>query len=272
MYFAGRGLDTGYPALPTPPCTAPPRPAQRLPVEWSPSTTAAAVAASADLEARRRNLDLRSLVVPHLTRKHIKAKKISPDAFAQLAFQVAWLRTYPDAGVPSVYESASMRHFIDGRTETVRPVTAQSVAAARMFTPDGAAVYTDTERRAAVKAASDAHVQRVRHALAGRGVDRHMFALACVAQEAGGTLPALFRTKAMQRLSAIDLSSSTITAESSEQVGFGPVSADGHGLAYQVEHEFIKVTVTTFNDSARANGAVMTAAVAQAMADVYAAL
>lgn len=56
----------------------------------------------------------------------MKKCKVSPDAYAQMAMQLAY---YRDQGhFSATYESSMTRLFKHGRTETVRPVSEASVA------------------------------------------------------------------------------------------------------------------------------------------------
>lgn len=56
----------------------------------------------------------------------MKAAKVSPDAWLQMAYQLAYYRHY---GKPCpTYESASTRKFLTGRTETVRSCSVETVA------------------------------------------------------------------------------------------------------------------------------------------------
>ena len=56
----------------------------------------------------------------------IKKFGVSPDAFAQMAIQLAYYKMY---GVSrATYESSGTRKFKDGRTETGRSVSVESVA------------------------------------------------------------------------------------------------------------------------------------------------
>jgi carnitine O-acetyltransferase len=58
-------------------------------------------------------------------RKHIKSWEFSPDAFVQMAFQLAHYRFYRT--LAATYESASTKQFLHGRTETGRSVSNESV-------------------------------------------------------------------------------------------------------------------------------------------------
>jgi hypothetical protein len=77
--------------------------------------------------------------------------------------------------MPSVYESCSMRHFRDGRTETIRAVTLESRRFVEVYENPSSPV---SDKRSALVASIAAHSKRSRDAQLGIGTDRHMFALA----------------------------------------------------------------------------------------------
>lgn len=72
------------------------------------------------------DLHLRIYVHNQYGKGFIKKIRLSPDAFIQMALQLAYFR---DAGRFSLtYEASMTRLFREGRTETVRPCTIESAA------------------------------------------------------------------------------------------------------------------------------------------------
>jgi carnitine O-palmitoyltransferase 1 len=70
------------------------------------------------------DIDLRIYVHDNYGKGFIKRCKLSPDAYLQMALQLAY---YRDAGRFSLtYEASMTRLFREGRTETVRPCTIES--------------------------------------------------------------------------------------------------------------------------------------------------
>ena len=70
------------------------------------------------------------------------------------------------------------RLFLQGRTETIRTVCEESCAFVRALeNPDVPAV----EQQRLLRAAGERHQQYTREAMAGGGVDRHLFGLYVVA-------------------------------------------------------------------------------------------
>lgn len=70
--------------------------------------------------------DVRVVTFEGYGKSQIKKFGVSPDAFAQMAIQLAYFKMY---GVcRATYESSGTRKFRHGRTETGRSVSVESVA------------------------------------------------------------------------------------------------------------------------------------------------
>lgn len=83
-------------------------------------------AADNDAQAILNDVELRILVHNAYGKGFMKVCRLSPDAFIQMALQLAY---YRDAGKFSLtYEASMTRLFREGRTETVRPCTIESAA------------------------------------------------------------------------------------------------------------------------------------------------
>ncbi|KAJ2777917.1 hypothetical protein H4R18_004900 [Coemansia javaensis] len=97
---------------------------------------------------------------------------VGPDAFAQLALQLAYCRLH---GAPApVYETASTRQFLHGRTENARPLTAEGAAFMRAMCDPAAGAL---DRYAALVRAATRHQAALREASSGQGIDRHLLGL-----------------------------------------------------------------------------------------------
>ncbi len=106
-----------------------------------------------------------------------KKNKVSPDAFFQMALQLAYFR---DIGHHDLtYEASMTRLFREGRTETIRSCSIESCKWVKsMMDPN----VTNEERCKLFKEACDYHQQQSRDALTGKGVDRHLFGLYIVSK------------------------------------------------------------------------------------------
>uniref|UniRef100_A0A1I8JG60 carnitine O-palmitoyltransferase n=1 Tax=Macrostomum lignano TaxID=282301 RepID=A0A1I8JG60_9PLAT len=172
----------------------------------------------------------------------IKACSMSPDAFIQLALQLAYFR---DSGGQFclTYEASMTRLFREGRTETVRSCTNESCKFVRAFE---AGIATNAELRSLVRAAAERHQSMYRDAMTGRGVDRHLFALYVVSKYCQIYSPFLDKAlKSQWKLSTSQtphgLTGKLDLTRHPELVscggGFGPVSYDGYGVSYIIGGE-----------------------------------
>lgn len=88
--------------------------------------TSAINEAHTDAQILINDLHLHIYVHDHYGKGFIKKCRISPDAYIQMALQLAY---YRDANRFSLtYEASMTRLFREGRTETVRPCTIESAA------------------------------------------------------------------------------------------------------------------------------------------------
>lgn len=108
----------------------------------------------------------------------MKKCKVSPDAYIQMSFQLAYYRQYNKFCL--TYEPAMTRLFRKGRTETIRSCTNESSAWARSMDDKN---FNKNEKLQLFKAACDKHQKMYLDAMYGKGVDRHLFALKMAAQD-----------------------------------------------------------------------------------------
>ncbi|KAG8461429.1 hypothetical protein KFE25_010616 [Diacronema lutheri] len=156
----------------------------------------------------------------------------SPDAFVQLALSAAYFSLYGQ--LVCVYEPVQTKAFAHGRTEAARTMTPAAARFARTWASDSGDDAKEGALRAALLSINELH----RLAAAGKGVDRHLFALLKLWEErapAGAQLPALFADKAWRALNHTVLSTSNCGNPALRLFGFGPVVADGYGLGYIIK-------------------------------------
>jgi carnitine O-acetyltransferase len=123
------------------------------------------------------------------------------------------------------YESAATRRFQEGRTETCRSVSDESVAFCNAMADPSA---TDDARRAAFRAAVDSQIKYISVASDGRGVDRHLFGLKKSLQQ-GEEVPAIFQDPAFSYSSSWFVSSSQLSSEYYNGYGWSQVIPEGWG-------------------------------------------
>lgn len=171
----------------------------------------------------------------------IKSQGCSPDAWTQMAIQLAY---YLSVGyVVPTYESAATRKYAYGRTETMRSVTCESKRFVEaLCNPELNAV----EQYEAMQVAIKKHVELLREAVNGQGVDRHLLGLKLAAQDGGCSIPDLLTDTVFAKSSTWKLSTSNITSPYFE-AGWGAVVDDGIGVCYGTKDSCI-----TFKVSAKA--------------------
>ncbi|MEE6482683.1 hypothetical protein FKM82_013316 [Ascaphus truei] len=171
----------------------------------------------------------------------IKKCKTSPDAFIQIALQLAHYRDKKKFCL--TYEASMTRLFREGRTETVRSCTVESSNFVKsMMDPS----QTNEERLKLFAVASDKHQMLYRNAMTGAGIDRHLFCLYVVSKYLGVDSPFLKEVLSepwrlstsqtpIQQVELFDL------VNHPEYVscggGFGPVADDGYGVSYIIVGE-----------------------------------
>lgn len=167
----------------------------------------------------------------------IKKFKCSPDAYVQMIIQLAYHKFY-GKNRPT-YESAATRRFQQGRTETCRTVSDESVAfTAAMADPDA----SPEQCAKLLRAALDAHVKYISDASDGRGVDRHLFGLKKCLRE-GEPVPALYQDPAYSYSSTWFISSSQLSSEYFNGYGWSQVVDDGWGIAYMINENSLQFNV-----------------------------
>ena len=158
----------------------------------------------------------------------IKKFKCSPDAYVQMVIQLAYHKMY-GKNRPT-YESGATRKYQQGRTETVRTVSDESVAFCdAMANPDMGREECEKLFRAAV----NAHVKYTQEASDGYGVDRHLFGLKKLLKE-GEEVPEIFKDPAYTYSATWYVSSSQLSSEYFNGYGWSQVIDGGWGLAYMI--------------------------------------
>jgi len=158
----------------------------------------------------------------------IKKFKCSPDAYVQMVIQLAYKKMY-GKNKPT-YESAATRKFQQGRTETCRTVSDDSVAWCN------AMMDADTDDKTCIelfRKAINAHVKYIAEASDGKGVDRHFFGLKKSLKD-GEEMPEFFKDPAFSYSCSWHLSTSQLSSEYFNGYGWSQVIDGGWGIAYMI--------------------------------------
>ena len=189
--------------------------------------------------------DLKTLAWFQYGKNQIKKFKCSPDAFAQMAIQLAYRRMF---GLHRpTYESTQTRKFLHGRTETTRSVSMEvKTWTDAMLKPTRAAAENEYKLKL-LREACNSHVKYARSASNGLGCDRQLlaFSLLLTADEKRSPEAALFRDPIMAASKHWNISTSHLVSEHFDGWGWGEVVPDGLGVAYSVRKERINFNVTS---------------------------
>lgn len=170
----------------------------------------------------------RTVSIPHFTSTRAKQLQVSPDAFAQLAFQLAHQRARGRLG--ATYESIATGQFRHGRTEAMRVVTAEIVHFVSAMGDPSADAQT---RRVALRAAAAKHVERAKQCQSGQAPEQHLWELQLLQQRTGGGIPlALYESPGWVRMRQDYLSTSAVPSPHVRFWGFGSTGATCIGIGY----------------------------------------
>jgi len=155
--------------------------------------------------------------------------------------QLAYFRIHGKIG--ATYESGGTGRFRRGRTETVRSVSVQSVAFVKGMTNPK---LNKSQKLALLKAASKTHVDYMKKATNGFGVDRHLLGLKLIAIEKGDELHPIYLDPIFSQSSHWNLSTSQLKLDKINYTGFGPVVEDGYGVCYSLRKTHIRASIASF--------------------------
>nr|XP_055055506.1 carnitine O-acetyltransferase isoform X2 [Misgurnus anguillicaudatus] len=223
-----------------------------------------------DIEEAKQNLyimvhdlDMKISVFSHFGKNFPKSQKMSPDAFIQMALQLAHYRMYKRC-CPT-YESASLRMFRLGRTDTIRSA---SIDSARFVKAMDDSTKQNTEKVALLEKAIKAHRDYTDMAIRGQAIDRHLLGLKLQATEDLPSLPEVFVDPSYAASLHYKLSTSQVPAKTNCVMCFGPVVPDGYGVCYNPKDSHINYAVSAFNSCKDTNAALMAQALEDALLDM----
>ncbi|XP_029656491.1 carnitine O-palmitoyltransferase 1, liver isoform isoform X2 [Octopus sinensis] len=187
------------------------------------------------------NVDLYILIHNQYGKRLMKQHKISPDAYIQMALQLAYYRDCKKFSL--TYESAMTRLFREGRTETVRSCTLESVEFVKAINDPS---VPRKKCRELLMKACNVHQKSYREAMTGNGIDRHLFCLYVVSKYLKIDSPFLKEVLSEpwrlstsqtphQQTDKFDLNKNPEYISAGG--GFGPVADDGYGVSYIIAGE-----------------------------------
>eukprot|EP00804_Cyclotella_cryptica_P024825 CCRYP_001770-RA/>CCRYP_001770-RA protein AED:0.34 eAED:0.34 QI:323/1/1/1/0.8/0.66/6/2282/674 len=179
----------------------------------------------------------------------IKKMGYSPDAYVQIAMQLATYRLWKEQG--GTYEATQVRPFLHGRTETTRTVSPASEAFVKKMglrpKRDELDATIRKEKLTLLEEAVSSHVKYIGSAAKAMGVDRHFLGLALSVKD-GETAPSLFSHPLYTRSKTWRVSTSHLTHPRFDSWGYGEVVPNGVGLAYSIHPNSCMFCITALRE------------------------
>ena len=164
----------------------------------------------------------------------------------QIALQLAYYRIHGKAG--STYTSASTRKFYNGRTETCRACTKETMdfVKAIIESPNDYKNLYKVLARAIQK-----FTDLMNDAMNGKGIDRHLFGLQLIGDENFIPLADIFKDPIFKKsggFSDFVLSSSCLGYSLNFFPVMPPFVLDGYSCFYAISNSKMSITCTTFKN------------------------
>lgn len=210
--------------------------------------TATLESAKKDFTKAIKNTETRVLNFSLFGKSQIKKFNVSPDAFVQIALQLAEFKLYGKCY--SAYEAIMTRAFIEGRIDVLYTVSNESMAFIENQNNENCDSQTviDSLRIAAKK-----HVSRAKECRTGYGIHTHFAGLISRFHLEGKSLgitslPEIFSDIGYQTLMHTVVCTSTTSDYGIELAGYGPVVEDGYGIRYFTRPDSLCFNVTSRSD------------------------
>ncbi|XP_030579874.1 carnitine O-acetyltransferase-like isoform X2 [Archocentrus centrarchus] len=173
------------------------------------------------------DLDLRVLVFSHFGKIFIKAYKLSPDAFVQMAIQLAYYRIYQQCCAS--YEAASMRLFRKGRLGVIMSTSSASAAFVKSFDDPK---KQSTEKLELLEKAIKVHRWNTNMEIRGQIIYGHILALKNQAIEDDIPMPGIFTDPSLDKAFNFRLSTSQMSSKTGCLCFAGPDQPEVYDFCY----------------------------------------
>ncbi|XP_049530267.1 peroxisomal carnitine O-octanoyltransferase [Anopheles darlingi] len=182
----------------------------------------------------------------------MKKHKVHPDAYVQTALLLTYYRLH--GTFAPTYETAMMRQYYKGRTETCRSCSIETVRFVEAM--EKRTSEPVSHRAKLFRAAANRQMELMNEARKGNGIDRHLFGLWCVAHENGMPIPELYDDPLYAKSGGGgNFVLSTSTLGYTINCGFvAPMCNDGYGCFYTMLEDSIWAIFSAYRDSSVTSG------------------
>nr|XP_057918177.1 choline O-acetyltransferase-like [Doryrhamphus excisus] len=211
------------------------------------------------------NLDMDVFKFKDYGKEFIKKQKMSPDAFIQVALQLAFFKC--NGRLVSTYESASMRRFRNGRVDNIRSATAEALVFVKSMTDERTA-NTDVEKMKKLRDAIHAQTNYTIAAITGMAIDNHLLGLLKTSKELNMERPEIFCDETYLASNQFILSTSQMSTTLEMFCCYGPVVPNGYGACYNPQPDHIVFCVSSFWESTQTSSAVFVKALNEGLLEI----
>uniref|UniRef100_A0A3B4FD29 Carnitine O-acetyltransferase-like n=1 Tax=Pundamilia nyererei TaxID=303518 RepID=A0A3B4FD29_9CICH len=178
---------------------------QKLHFNITPDIKTAIEESKQNVDKHAQDLDLRVLVFNHFGKQIPKAHQISPDAFIQMAIQLAYYRIHQQCCAS--YEAASMRLFRKGRLGVILSTSSASAAFVKSFDDPK---KQNSEKRNLLENAIKVHMWNTNMEIRGRTTFGHFLGLKVQAIENNIPMPDIYTDTSLNKAFNFLLSTSQV--------------------------------------------------------------
>uniref|UniRef100_A0A8C7VG07 Choline/carnitine acyltransferase domain-containing protein n=1 Tax=Oncorhynchus mykiss TaxID=8022 RepID=A0A8C7VG07_ONCMY len=197
--------------------------------------------AKQNLDILINDLDIRCFNFQRFGKELPKQHNLSPNAFIQVALQLAYYKVHNE--VCASCDIASQRMFRGGRTDYIRSPTNQMLKFVLTFDDPSISVRSILLN----KMNYYSHRGSDQSALKGQSIDRHLLGLKLQAIEEGLSVPRLFMDTAYGLATHWKLRTGQVPANTDSVMCFGPLVPDGYAVCYNPQSDHVHFSVTAFN-------------------------
>uniref|UniRef100_A0A8D3DZC6 Choline O-acetyltransferase n=1 Tax=Scophthalmus maximus TaxID=52904 RepID=A0A8D3DZC6_SCOMX len=211
------------------------------------------------------NLDMDVFTFKAYGKEFIKKQRMSPDAFIQVALQLAFYKCR--GRLVSTYESASIRRFQEGRVDNIRSSTPEALAFVKSMT-DERVVFTDSEKMKRLRDAINAQTNYTIAAITGMAIDNHLLGLMRISRELNMEKPEIFCDETYLASNQFILSTSQVPTTVEMFCCYGPVVPNGYGACYNPQSDHILFCVSSFWENTETSSAVFVKALNEGLLEI----